>query len=97
MKKENGVNKLTESQEQMRMDVVEAELKARFWKAQYDIRHYTLEAEKIQPEYDKYIDEQRKKNDELQKMYQEKIDELSKAGLTVQEMSEGKEVEPTTE
>lgn len=31
--KENGVNKLTNEQESMRMQVVEMEMKARYWKA----------------------------------------------------------------
>lgn len=48
-------NILTPEQEQMRLQVVDLELKARYWKAQYDIRHYTLESEKLQESYDTFL------------------------------------------
>ena len=49
--------------EVMRMQVIDLELKARFWKAQYELRYYTLEAEKIHPEYEKYVQAQQAKNE----------------------------------
>lgn len=47
--------KFREDMEQMRLQVVELELKARYWKAQYEIRHYSLQYDKIQPEYEVYL------------------------------------------
>lgn len=72
-KKENGVTKLSDEMEEMRLKAIEVELKARFWKAQYEIRYYTLEAEKIQPEYEKYVEKQREMNDKLMKEYMEQL------------------------
>lgn len=43
----------------MRMQVVDLELKARFWKAQYEIRHYTLESERLGPQYDAFLNTSR--------------------------------------
>ena len=87
----NGVqNILTPSQEQMRSEVVDLELKARYWKAQYDIRHYTLQAEEIQAPYNAYLEEQRKLNEELQKKYQESIDKMNEAVIKVEgDIAEG--------
>lgn len=75
-KKNNGVNRLSEAQENMRMEIVELELKARYWKAQYDIRNYTLMAEAIQPEYDKYLEAQRIKNEELRQEYEKEMEKV---------------------
>jgi len=55
MSNTKGVAKLPDAQEQMRLQVVELELRARYWKAQWEVRYYTLEAEKVQPEYDKWM------------------------------------------
>lgn len=50
-----NANVLNEEQHEMRLKVVDAELKARYWKAQWEIRHYTLEAEALQGKYDEYV------------------------------------------
>ncbi len=50
-----GINQLTPEQEQMRMQVVDLEMKARYWKAQFEIRNYTLESEKLQKPYDEFL------------------------------------------
>lgn len=57
--KTGGVNQLDQAQEEMRMQVVDLELKARFWKAQYEIRHYTLESERLGPQYDAFLNASR--------------------------------------
>lgn len=57
--------------------VRELELKARFWKAQWEIRHYTLEAENLQVPYDEYVAAQREKNEKAQKEFQEMLDKIS--------------------
>lgn len=54
-KETNGVKALREDLEQMRMGVVELELKARYWKATHDIRFYTLESEKLKEAYDEHV------------------------------------------
>jgi len=76
-KKVNGnANILNEDQERMRAEVVDLELKARYWKAQHDIRFYTLAAEKIQPEYDAYLEEQKKKREEMEKAFLEQLQKI---------------------
>jgi hypothetical protein len=56
--------------DKMRDQVQEIELRARYWKAQYELRYFTLEAEKIQPEYEAYLikteESIKKANEELQ-------------------------------
>ena len=54
-KAEKTTNVLTPEQEAMRLQVIDLELKARYWKAQYEIRNFTLESEKLQPEYDEFL------------------------------------------
>lgn len=76
--KTNGVNQLTPDQETMRMQVVDLELKARYWKAQYEIRHYTLQAERVQPDYDAYLEDQKAKQEEMMKQFQEQLASLNK-------------------
>ena len=76
--KTNGVNQLTPDQETMRMQVVDLELKARYWKAQYEIRHYTLQAEREQPDYDAYLEDQKAKQEEMMKQFQEQLASLNK-------------------
>lgn len=44
----------------------ELEEKARYWKAQFEIRYYTLEAEKLQPAYNEYLVAEEAKRAELQ-------------------------------
>ena len=58
-------------------DVRELELKARFWKAQWEIRHFTLEAEKLQVPYDEYVAAQREKNEKAMKEYEEMLAKIS--------------------
>lgn len=77
-KKINGVSELTPEQEDMRMQVVDLELKARYWKAQFEIRNYTLENERIQPEYNAFLEAQQKKNEELQAEFKRQYEELQK-------------------
>ena len=66
-KVKQDANILTPAQEEMRKQVVDLELKARYWKAQYDIRHFTLESEALQEKYDAYIEETRKAGEEAYK------------------------------
>lgn len=72
----------------MKDQVDDLEMKARYWKAQFDIRHYTLEAEKLQPEYEIYMEEQRKKNEELQAKWEAHQKELEAQGAKLEEESE---------
>ena len=54
--KEKDLNILTPDQEAMRLQVVDLELKARYWKAQHGIRFYTLESEKLQDNYNAFLE-----------------------------------------
>lgn len=79
---------LTPEQEEKRKEIVDLELKARYWRAQFDIRFYTLESEKLQKDYDSYLDAQRKMQEEQMARFQaevEKMTEAKKAELDAQE------------
>ena len=53
--KQKEKNILTSEQEAMRLQVVDLELKARYWKSQFEIRNYTLASEELQPKYDEFL------------------------------------------
>ena len=76
MEKTKGVAKLTQAQEDMRMQVVDLELKARFWKAQFEIRDYSLKVESLQPEYEKYLEVQKQRDQEALARFQEQIEKM---------------------
>lgn len=76
MEKTKGVAKLTQAQEDMRIQVVDLELKARFWKAQFEIRDYSLKVESLQPEYEKYLEVQKQRDQEALARFQEQIEKL---------------------
>lgn len=78
-KRVNGnTNVLTEDQEQMRLQVVDLELKARYWEAQWKIRYFTLESEKLQSEYDEFVVRQKQQQEEALKRFQEQIEKMNK-------------------
>jgi hypothetical protein len=95
------MNKLTPEQLQAKMhreqlkkqeqDIEELELKARYWEAQWKIRHFTLESEKLQPEYDRFIAEQRVQQEEAIKRFQEEIEKANKATADQKVVNENKE------
>jgi len=79
LKTANGnPNILTEDQEHMRLQVVDLELKARYWEAQWKIRFYTLEAEKMQPEYNEWLEKEKAKQEEAFKRFQEELENMTK-------------------
>lgn len=78
MSKKINNGQLNSEQENMRLQVIDLELKARYWKAQFEIRHYTLQAESIQPEYDKYMEEQKAMFENNMKELQAKLEEQAK-------------------
>lgn len=80
----NGVTQLTEEQEQMRMQVVDLEYKARWWEAQWKIRYYTLETEKLQPAYNDYLEAERVKREEFEKMLREQLEKNQEAGVAIE-------------
>lgn len=89
-KKVNGnTNILTEDQEYMRLQVVDLELKARYWEAQWKIRYYTLESEKLQSDYNDFMEKERAKQEEALRAAQE---ELSK--MLQQEVEKTEELNP---
>jgi hypothetical protein len=76
--KANGaVSKMTEEQEMMRLQVIDLELKARYWKAQHDIRYFTLAAEGLQGEYEAYLKEQEAKRNEALENLQKEIEKIN--------------------
>lgn len=73
----NGVgNILTPDMEAIRQGVVMDELKARHWKAQYEIAYYHLELEKILPSYNEMLDKKRAEAAEEEKKRKEFFEKL---------------------
>lgn len=61
--KKNQQNILTEDMERMRQTVVDLELKARYWKANYELKKYTIEDSKLTEEYAQLIKETMEKRE----------------------------------
>jgi hypothetical protein len=76
-KAKGPVSKMTEEQEMMRLQVVDLELKARYWKAQHDIRYFTLAAEGLQEDYEKYLNEQETKRNEAMDKLQKELERIN--------------------
>jgi|SRR5688572_17694433 len=101
VKSEDALTKqeVARQHELMRERVIGVELQARFWKAQYDVRLYTLEAEKLQPAYLEYLKEQQKVTDELNKQYEDNLEKLkANPELTIEALQSNESsspVEPT--
>jgi hypothetical protein len=75
-KKVNGVTQLDDKMENMRLTVIDLELKARFWRAQAEIKRYTLEHAELEPKYQEYIKAEQDKADALKKEYDENLKKL---------------------
>lgn len=88
-KKVNGVTQLDEQMENMRLTVIDLELKARYWKAQADIREQTLKFESMEELYNVYIEKQKKLAEEL-KAEQEKQLEILQTKLAEAAAKESK-------
>lgn len=69
----------TEQKKLMRLQVEDLELKARFWKAQAEIRRYTLEYENLEADYNLYVQKQAELAEELKKKQEEAIARLQEA------------------
>ena len=70
--------------EQMRQTVQEQELSARSWKAYYEKMYFSLEAEKLEPEYKAY-----------QERVQERLKQLKAVEETLKEVSPDLTLQPT--
>ena len=75
-KKVNGVTQLDEQMENMRLTVVDLEMKARYWKAQAEIREYTLKYNELQPAYEEYVKAQQELAEKLKAEQEKTIQEL---------------------
>ena len=95
--KTNGIAQLDDATERMRLQVVQLELRARYWKAQYEIKQYMLSDKELKDDYDKYMEEimeQEKKNLEA---LQEQMKVNQDNGITVEPVVEGEINEPQEE
>lgn len=54
--------KRKEQLEYMRDQVMEVELQARYWKANHDVKFYTLEDDKLKEPYDTFVKETQEKS-----------------------------------
>ncbi len=66
-----AMNVDTPQMQEMRAQVVEQELSARSWKAYWEKMHYSMEAEKLEPEYKLYKERMQKRLEEEKKQYEE--------------------------
>lgn len=80
--------KAQEAKKRMKQELEELETKARFWKAEYEIRYYTLQADQLQPEYDKWLAKQQEIREQLQKDLLEQQAKNIQAGLVPEEKLE---------
>lgn len=77
----------------MKADLQELELKARYWKAEFEVRYYTLEAEKIQPAYNEYLEAEMAKREQMRKEFLEQHQKNVEAGLVKADQPLPEEVE----
>lgn len=95
--KQNGVAQLDEQTEAMRMQVVQLELRARYWKANFEIKHYMLADRDLKEPYEEYmkfiIEEERKKLDELKSQ----MATNEEKGITIEPVLEGEQANETEE
>lgn len=75
-----------------KVEVLDLELKARYWKAQHDIRFYTLEAEKLQAPYNEYLTIQKEAAEKANAEFQQMLEKMKEQGAEVTAP-----VEPVTE
>lgn len=96
----NGVlNVDTKQMEDMRTQVVEQELSARSWKAYYEKMYFSLEAEKLEPEYAKYKVRMAERVEKEKKEYAEFMEKMQKemANINVGNPLGEVKVEPSKE
>jgi hypothetical protein len=67
--------------ERMRAEVLELEIKARKWKAEYEIMLYMMEADKITPQYQEFMKAKKENIDKI-------AAELSKQATEVEVVTE---------
>lgn len=73
MNKPKVKNELPSQMEAMRIQVIDLELKARYWKAQHDIKYYVLESEKLVEPYEEHIKKEQAKHEENMAKLNEQI------------------------
>ena len=81
-----------EQLEIMRLTVVEQELSARSWKAYYDKMYYSMECEKLEPDYkahqervQKRLEEEREAFDKLQKALNDELQKQNQPEVKLEE------------
>ncbi len=65
--------------------------KAEYWEMQWKIRFYTLEAEKLQPEYNEFLEKEMIKQEEAIKRFQEEIEKMNQQTEANKVVEENKE------
>lgn len=65
--------------------------KAEYWELQWKIRFYTLEAEKLQPDYNVFLENEMKKQEEAIKRFQEEIEKMNQQSQNTNVLDENKE------
>lgn len=86
---------LTDAQHRMRAQVVDLELKARYWEAEYKIKHFTLECNKMNDAYAAHVEAEQKKADEAYKRFMKQVEESG--GMITTEVGPGDPTEQPEE
>lgn len=85
-KNQKDNNILNPEQEAMRLQVVDVELKARYWEAMHKVRYFTLEADKLRAEYDAHLTEEREKNMKALEELQKEMEQNKENGMSMEEV-----------
>jgi hypothetical protein len=79
--------KVQQMRKKVKQDLEEVETKARYWKAEYEIRHYTLEAEKLEEEYNEWMKKKAEQRAQLQKDFEAQQIKNAEAGVQIEEVA----------
>lgn len=89
-KKKNGqkVNLTPTKEEQKRLQVVDSELNARYWKSQYEVMHYSILYEEILPKYEEHLKRMKELEEKKFAEFQKAMEEMKAKGAEVEGMDE---------
>lgn len=84
MKQKTPAQQKKDQLELMRESVLEAELKARHWKAQVETMSYSMQYEDLLPKYQEHVERMRKQEQETMDRFREQMKENLGKGLVLE-------------
>lgn len=85
MSKKNQQMTANQILEQRKLQVQDAELKARYWKASFEIMDYSIKYEVMLPEYNLHLERMKEQEAERAKQFEEAMKTLQDNGAQVEE------------